>query len=335
MKQKVPDLRNIILMILMFLPQSVFPQSTIFKSDQMSEFSIIRNHKENTNITYNDYYGTDISFNYVDLNTQTTRSVDIGSFLRVHDFAVYDDSVFFCGRGIGLSGAVCGFFDINDVFFGYGTITYFNPFIPNESDPSENKLNVLSKIDVIRSAANETHMFMTGEGYLFDIDAQGRHINIRRPSVIVDFWTDASSVPKIKCTIDQTLRYSYSDVTITEQNGIVATTGNAHEHIIFAYNNPVLPNESFLDSWTGGGNISNTPLLRADHRELMVGSILVTKMDGSKFATICNNTYTNKLTMSLYNDPFNPPFLRFELPSKDRVYEFVFNPRREAFYCAS
>ena len=96
-----------------FLPP-VFSQSMIYESDQLSEFSIIRNYKTGIDITFSDYYGTDIYFSYVDRNTMTTTSVDVTNYFHVEDFVILDDTVFFCGNHN--QTAVCGFVDINDVF---------------------------------------------------------------------------------------------------------------------------------------------------------------------------------------------------------------------------
>ncbi len=341
MKHKKIHMRCIMLAMTMTFPLFAFAQGTFFESDQLSEYSIIQNYQQNIHITYNDYYGTQISFNYVDLNSMTTHSVDISQFFRVNDFVIFDDTVFFCGSKH--YNAVCGYFDINDLFFNYGTITCYELLVPNIDDANISKLHDLNRIDVMRSDTGVTHMFMTGTGLIIDIDSlTGAYTHIDYPSTIVDFWKSPTTLPCMRYTIDDALKYKYTDVTITQQNGIIAAVSSndtgPREHIIFGYNNPVSPGESFLESWTGGSSVSNTPFLLADPNVLMVeegNNIRLAKMEEAQFATICNNSHSSRNTLSLYNNPFSQPYLRTELPYKEHIYGFIYNPARETFYCTT
>ena len=326
MKNRIVYVKALIGLIIMYYSPLAFSQSMIYESSQLSEFSIIRNYKPGIDITFSDFYGTDIFFSYVDRNTMTTKSVDIAQQFHVEDFVILDDSVFFCGNKN--QTAICGYFDINDVFLGGGSITYFNLYIPYNN--SDGLLSMLSKIDVVRTSTGIVHMLMVGCYYDYDPIT----LDPCYPSAIVDFWNDPSIGHKIKYTIDMSYKYRYEDVAITKQYGVVAaaTTNNtgAHTHNILYYKIPVGSSDSFLDTWATGG-ISHTPIWTADPSTLEAYpyNLRITKMEEDGFATACINRHSGKLAVSVFDSPVNPPINRFEIPPDNSSFylqDLIYNP---------
>ena len=95
---------------------SISGQNTIYDlSDIDSEFSIIRNYKENIDITYDVYLSTR-KFSYFDRSTSLYYYFVIP--VEVTDFRIVDGFVYFCGGSISQSGYVIGWFDIHNTFIG-------------------------------------------------------------------------------------------------------------------------------------------------------------------------------------------------------------------------
>jgi hypothetical protein len=338
MKNKNTFFRRLLVFLMLACPMSVYSQSEIFESDQRSEYSIIRNYKPGVDITFSDYYGTEIRFSYVDRNTMTTLSLDVGYCFHVADFVVFDDSVFFCGTG--RNGAACGYFDINDVFFNNGPIFYFDLYVPTLYDPDANLLFGMGKIDVMRTSEGETHLLMTGTGYNYDPYMVVADPSQYYPSTIVDFWNAPADGHQFTYTVDCDYVYFYDDVAITEKYGVISARSTnkvgARTHNVFFYKNPTSSGDSFLKSWTVGGNTSNTPFLTADAISLEVsnlGYVRVTKMEGGDFATVCQNYRNDNLTVSMYNDPYNSPYARFELPYDYFLTDLVYNTSSKTLFC--
>ncbi|MBR1549816.1 MAG: hypothetical protein IJ634_04185 [Bacteroidales bacterium] len=332
MKNKNVFFKAYIVTIMLFFSMPAFSQSIVYESNQLSEFSIIRNYKPGIDITFSDFYGTEVFFSYVNRSTMTTLSVDVSRQFHVEDFVILDDTVFFCGN-INQT-AICGYFDINDVFFGSGTITYFNLYVPTNT--GESLLSMLSKIDVVRTSAGIVHMLMIGCYYTYDLI----HLVPYFPSAIVDFWRDPSVGHKITFTIDMPYNYRYEDVAITKQYGVIAaaTTSNmgAHSHNILYYKIPVAPGESFLDTWAAGGT-SYTPIWTTDPTILDVDlyNLRITKMEEDAFATACINSHSGRLAVSVFNSPTIPPYTRFEIaPENSSFYlqDLTYNPMNKTLY---
>ena len=306
-------------------------QSAILVSNQDSEFSRIRNYKENVDITFSFMLDT-LSFNYVDRGTMTTHSIRIPSTFDIFDFVVFHDSVFFCGRDFYL-GPMYGYFGIQDAFFSNGYVYFFTPDIPTP---------FLNKIDVTTTRSGKTHMLMTGWNYLFgkgynrfDNDSVNNFNKDKVSSqygIILEAWETSPSSNENRYIIDS--NFYYDDVASTDNYAVVTArkSNNPTTHDFFYYNSPIPPTASFLESWTTPApSISNTPMMTTSPMT-SIGEILVRKMQKDTFATACNNESTWDVTISIYPDPTQQSIKRFKIPGVSVSDEFVYSNFHRSFY---
>ena len=329
-------LRYFLLPLLLFGSVPAHSQSAILSGNQCSEHSIIRNYANNVDITFNVMLDTQ-TFNYVDRNTMTTSSVYIYDF-GVDDFVVFHDSVFFCGS-IG-STACYGYFDINDVFFSSGSITYYELFFSTMFDPARSILFGLEKIDVTTSRSGNTHLLMVGRGYNYDVNITFMESHYYYPGAIVEAWTDSSGTQRMRYTIDYDYNYIYTDVAFTGNYAVVSASTTdelfSNTHNLFYYKNPTYSSEGYLDSWSS----SFTPTMTADASILSLppyGSnmIHITKMQKDSFATACINYFSGNITVSIYQDPTQLPIKRIDIPHSVNCKEIIYNPLQESLYYIS
>lgn len=328
----------LLLPVMLMSSISVRSQSAIFSGNQKSEHSVIRNYKDHVDITFNVMLDTQ-TFNYVDRNLMTTHSVYIDNF-RVNDFVVYHDSVFFCGC---VGEVACyGYFDISNVFFNSGNITYFVLNIPTMFNPNRSKLYSLEKIDVTTSRSGATHMLMTGLGYNYDVNVTHMGSHYYYPGAIVEAWTDSSGAHRMKYTIDYDYNYFYTDVTFTNKYAVIAASTteeySSRKHSVFRYINPSYSGDGYLDSW--GSSPSVTPILTADTNILSVpplgaSTVFITRMQYDTFATACMNYLSGNVTVSIYQDPSQQPFKRIDIPYSHYCDEIVYNSFQQSLYYIS
>lgn len=319
---------------------SVFSQTTIYGSDQYSEYSIIRNYdmKPKVDITFN-VICADITFNYVDRGSSVVYSADVSNYIQhVNDFVVYDGFVFFCGYGGG--NPLYGFFDIQDVFFNGGYIT-----LGSLNAVQAGNDNVVSfsptKIDARESLSGDVHIIMTGSTSA--LSKEGANTNGSRgpyDSAIMDVVTSIPTTHTCFLTVDTEDKYIFDDVILTEKYAVVSARGktpnNNFSHDIFSYLSPTMPWDSYFHTQTSLGNdVYQMPVHEADASSLLVSNssndICLAKMEQDGFATICNNDATGRMTLSTYNDPSNNVLNRKELPFLTNCREFTYIPRNEDF----
>lgn len=335
-------LRYLLLFMLLLGSISVHSQGTILEGNQYSEYSIIRNYKNNVDITYNVMLDTQ-TFNYVDRVSMTTLSVNILNSFDVSDFVVFHDSVFFCGSVD--QTAIFGYFDIQDVFLNNsGSIEYYKLFYPTTFDDTRSVLFSLGKIDVTTSHSGATHMLMTGWGYAYNNNTKNSSNNNKGyyyPGVIVESWIDSLNNRKIKYTIDLNYNYLYSDVAFTDNYAVITAPSTEenlpNSHNYFYYKNPISTNKGYLDCYViPPSSISYTPIMTAAPSSLQVypsGSMIhITNMGNDMFATACTNDPNNLITVSIYQDPIQQPINRFEIPNTTFCRDLVYNSRQNSLY---
>lgn len=110
---------------------------------QTSVFSIVRAPDKVTTIEYH-FDGFAGSFNYVDAIYSVVKKLRIPIFLRVYDFEVHNDVVYFCGEDINLRQGMIGWFRIIDLINTTGTF-HWSTLTTNNSDY---ELCRLQKMDV-------------------------------------------------------------------------------------------------------------------------------------------------------------------------------------------
>ena len=323
---------------MMFCIIPVFSQSVIYNPEKDSEFSIIRNYKDNIDITYN-VFESQTSFNYVDRSSLTEISAEVTGF-TVNDFVIFDDTVFFCGSTA--YSAVYGYFDINDVFFSGGQIKYRIVFIPFTPIPTYSEITQFLRIDVMRTVAGKTHMLMVGEGMAYDENSKDSSRLYFYPGVIVDLLVNSVS-DQMYYFIDRDNLYRFDDVTITEKYAVVSGHTVSSNYAPVKYNIFYYPNPTNLDSYFTSLFIPGTydavvPMWTADPLTLQLpynDGVLITKMDNDGFATLCHKydaVGNDYLTLSVYSNPSVIPTYRMVLPYYDNCQEMVYNSSQKKIY---
>ena len=344
MKQKLLK-KSAIVAVLLFCAIPAFSQGAIYNPQKDSEFSIIRNYMDKVDITYNLFTST-TSFNYIDRNSMNEFSAEITVPFTVSDFVVFDDSVFFCGFTNGGScgdHAVYGYFDINDVFFYNGVIHYGN----FNTDPDYCRITRFDKLDVMRSAAGETHLILIGEGYPDNVSkGTVQNDTANRPvlfEALVDLTVNSTLNSDIaNYFINDTNLYDFDDVTLTNNYAIVSAHKQNDNYItstyeIFYYKKPINAGDNiFTQSILPGTSIariypweSNPATLELPYYD----EVIVTRMNNDGFATLCHKYDANDndyLVLSVYSDPIQsqPILYRVKLPYYDNCQEMIYNPRQ-------
>lgn len=313
---------------------SVQAQSIIYDNTTNSEYAKIRNYLPDVDITYNAIL-SNLSFNYVDRSSQTTYYADVSGLFLVQDFVVFDDSVFFCGTYDGYY-AMYGYFDINDFFFSSGTLTYIVVTDHSLYNTQIGRVRTLNEIAVMRSASGETHLVMTGRGNNYDSTVYYNGSHYYSAGVIADAWIDASNNYNLYYTVDDSYKFIFDDVEITEDYAVIsahtATDANQTHNILY-YANPINHGDSYFPSLT-----INTPLMETPPNIFFLQGqykIHLTAMSGNGFATVSRGVdadSNSSLIVSIYNNPLNPPIQRFSLNLDDWCQEIAYNKNQKTLY---
>ena len=249
----------------------------------------------------------------------TIRSAPIPTNWDVWDFVVYDGFVYFCGQESRNYNyyAIFGYFNIQDVFFNNGLIAYYKTDL--------HAIATLQKIDAKRTSSGDIHMVMIGTGYPSKSSPC---------SMIADAWLDAMGNITFKYTVESSGTYQFNDVALTDNFAVVSAMGllsgiTGSIHNVLYYKEPVLPNNSYFDSWY----LYQTPLWQADPSTLLASQpIQITKMEQDGFATVCLSSFPGKIAVSIFSSPTTPPIKRFILPYDDYFQEIVYNPQKLALF---
>lgn len=319
---------------------SAHSQSIIYDTLQRSEFSIIRNYNNNVDITFNYYADSYNCFIYIDRSGMTTYSAKVPDFITVLDFVVYGDSVFYCG----LSGdfALYGYFDINDVFFSGGSITYFLVSAPASFNLDTTELAVFNRIEVKKTPYGETHILLVGTGIGYDPVNLYHGSHYYHPAVFADVLISIYGNNLLHYIIDEDYDYLFDDVAITDNNAIVSghsvsTSAPDCRYAIFYYKEPLVTGNTYFSAWNTISGIQ-IPLWEADMSVLTLPStdnVRIVKMEQDGFATVCQRYDVSgnyPYTLSIYSDPSLPPTSRYDIPYNDGCRELVYNTKQNTLY---
>lgn len=164
MKQTIFKTISFMAVILsLFVNGNAFCQNELYAvSGLNSKESIVREYSANIFVVYNSGTGGR-SFNLVDLNTMTVKSIDV-SPLVVNDFEIYGDLVYY-GGNVGLTGIV-GWFDITVAFSATPTIRF--AYLPAVSCPIHSGeyyfFQNVKKLELM-DIGGGMHILLVGESY--------------------------------------------------------------------------------------------------------------------------------------------------------------------------
>lgn len=325
---KTHFLRCFILLALLFgVPLQA--QSIIYDGNQGGETSIIRNYIDGVDITYTTSIDTYERFNYIDRNTLSIRTAYITIPLAVSDFVIMGDTVYFCGAYFNnnkptVCKAVYGYFDIYNVFFGGGAISYWTI----EPDVSAGVAVLgLNKLDVTKNKYGDTHLMMIGSGVYYNCS----------PDIIVNACIDASGNHLVKYHVDTSNRFRYDGVTFSDNFAIITAHDNVgnvnHSYNIFHYKKPTSSGITYFDTQPIVPWRFDTP---SAPPPLYYSNVLLAHMTNDKFATLCHRPDASgnyQKVLSVYSDPGNLLGVQhFIIPDSSIYTQMLYNPRQETFY---
>ncbi len=326
---KVRFMRCFVLMALLLYLAPLQAQSIIYDdSQQLGETSIIRNYKENVDITYNAAAGEIDRFNYIDRNSLVVLTAPLTIPIIIHDFVIIGDTVFFCGSCTIVKSShkpVYGYFDINKVFFSGGAITYLVATVPPGNPPDYSEITSWDKIDVLKTTYGETHLLMTGSGSKFIGNMFYSDV-----WAIADALIDNSGLHTIYYHIDTNCVFRYKDVAITDNYAIVAAYSTMGRYDLFYYTHPVNPGDYFFPaSYTNWRyEVPGTPALPSPF------NVIIAKMTQDAFAVLCYRLGVGNdvVTLSIYNSPTMSPIHKCIVSYNNDCREMVYNPLLKTLY---
>ena len=344
MKITIKKLRYCPILVAMFVVSAnmAIAQSKIYDSDQLSEWSIIRNYKNGIDICYNAFLNIE-SIDYIDRINNTVISASLRNKFLINDFVIFEDKVYFAGQ-LDYGHAVYGFFDIYDVFFMGGSIRLIIPQYQDPSLPGYAEITSLGSLAVKRAPSGDIHMLMTGRGYCVNGDVSSKDRPVYYAGLIVDAWVDSyTGFDMIRYTVDREYQYIYDYVTMTDNYGVITAHtvdgGVFGTHNFFYYPDPTIVNDSYFSSLL----ILGTTIAQAPMQTTSVGvmhlptndMVYITKMEHDGFATVCYCCDTNNNRMvvaSIYDSPLIPPIERFVIPASICCQEITYNPLQKILY---
>lgn len=314
----------LLIFVMAIVPNTVKGQNAIcdFLSQQ-SEFSIIRNYKEDVDITYSCYLSEENCFCYVDRHNNVYYKAKVDLNLRVTDFRIYKDRVFFCGSYSNSS--VIGWFDISGLFFGGDDLNVVSMSVNLHIEDSicpgydvevrGNRLKVFVK-------NGDIHLVMVGwgrhiaDGKDYVSDVHGRPYACDY-SAIIDVWTSDYLNWEMRYTMDYEDDVSYDDIAVTKKFVVVTShlKNNLSPQILY-YLLPTSAGQSFFDPVSSNGSINALGYCTDyDFIHCQFGSpLLITEMVGDTFATACEAVILDSClatVITYYNDPVSWPIMRF------------------------
>lgn len=315
------------------MPSASVGQNKIYDLDpHMSEFSIVRHYVKDVDITYSCYLSDENCFCYIDRLNGVYYKADVDLEVRVVDFRIYGDTVFFCGRY--LAGRfVIGWFVINDLFFGGADINLVHavsPIFPTDSTPYQGYDTELGgmRMKVFKERGN-LHLVMVGVGCHVYTDRGNKEPGDTTDrdystvcSSIIDIWTNDYTSWKMKYSMDYTERMWYDDIAVTDNYVVVTahsidTNDNYLSPLIFYYTKPVFAMQSIFDTYSSVSPITVNGLY-ADNTivSCTYGTpLLVAEIVGDTFATVCDAVVKNQnpaTVVTYYKSPALPPIVRYK-----------------------
>ncbi len=327
-----------LLIALIIAPSAVAGQSVVYDlSPQASEFSIVRHYVNDVDITYSWYLSDENCFCYVDRQNNIYYKAYVGMNLKVYDFRIFNDVIYFCGE-YGNSSAI-GWFDIAGLFFNSDYINIVNtPIYESTSDTTG-----IGGYDVgIRGTRlkvfkqnGDLHLVMVGAGQhlYYDkqyVDTLGR-VWASNYSAIIDMWTADHLDWYMRYTMDYYDEMSYDDIAVTSKYVVVTahsidTNNNYLSPQILYYSKPVMAGQSFLgypyaNPIYAPGYCSYSNVIHCR----MGAPLLVAEMVDDTFATACDAVVLNDIpvtAVTYYEDPVSVPIQRFLYHFNDSYGDF-------------
>lgn len=303
-------------------------QSVVYDlANQQSEFSIVRHYSDYIDITYSSYLSNERCFCYIDRYNTEYYKADVDLDLRVVDFRIYDDYVYFCGRYRNVP--VIGWFKINDLFFSGADINLVSMPINLQTDlfrvPGYDVKIEGYRLKVFE-ANGDLHLVMVGMGtHRYDnkeaTDSSDRD-TYTKYSAIIDMWTNGYVVWKMRYTMDYDDDMSYDDLAVTD-NYVVVTAhfkNPNHNYLgpqILYYSKPTSSGQSILNP-TSWPNPIYAPGYWTDYDYIHCKNgtpFLITEVQNDRFITVCDAMIENiqpATVVTYYNNPVSWPVARYK-----------------------
>lgn len=276
-------------LVIMLQATNTHCQNLIMELPYVDEYSIIRNIDTDNKLIYN--HGKDNRFYKIDYNigTGTTMSFPGRDEMKILDFEIHEDYVFFCGIEDTLSPkAVFGYFNLGD--FPNCTI-YFDV---RDEWASFNKLDVF-KVE------EEYHVVMTatyhsGYGTMIDVRGDGSGV-----------WT--------YCDADfRDEQWFFHDVAVTKDYIVYTSTGGEKESItkshpgLWYIKKPTIPGVPIFSNVLGDMNLEELTVS-------VLGEILIEHIRSNEIAIVHRSgmydfkvsyfqgfSYQQTISVGCYND---------------------------------
>lgn len=192
-----------------------------------SSNSIIREYKDRCYLVYNDDNGTP-TFGYVELDSSNYKEASAQvPPLVINDMEIVDSIAYFCGKCTTVSYVVFGFFNVYDLFFNSGTISYCILSTITMTKPLgcagfTEQFTDLLRIEPYVISSNDIHIFMVGESYY--IDTSGLAGTPYR--CLLDAYYDGSPTINLFTLEETGSIYFFNDIAVTSTNLIIV--GDKH-----------------------------------------------------------------------------------------------------------
>lgn len=254
-----------------------------------SEFSIIREYKEDIRIIYSEK-GDDKQFMMVTESGATATLLNLKDEMYIRDFEIMGDTLY-----------CCGFRYLNQLygFFGWIDLTAFTTSLFGFFFPD---LYFFNRIEVFKSAnGGERHAVITNGGVLIDA------LITASPSSWNFYYSNADS------------SWTYFDDVAVTDNQVVASVRDDDKHgYVYCFNHPV-PGNTFLVSpqykYDIGGNITSQIILEYCEPNYFVSACQRITNEQSYMIEVRSynmSSYTHQLeNIPVDNDLYIPKDLKF------------------------
>lgn len=212
--------KNLLLAVTLLLAPAAQGQEYIKEvEDVSSDYSIIREYKEDARIIYS-AYGDERQFLMVTESGTTTTLMNLLDEINVSDFEIMGDTLYFCGAR---------YFNELNAVFGWMNLNLFPTNLHMDYFPD---IQTLNNIEVFKSRyGGETHAVMTGDS---------RIVDARKTSILGTPWI------YYYAPIDST-RAVFDDVAVTGDQVLASARTDTKHGYVYCYNHPAV-GASFLIS---------------------------------------------------------------------------------------
>lgn len=334
--KEFPKLLFCFVLGLVLSPHNVVGQNVIYDlAPQTSEFSIVRHYHDDIDITYSCYLLDDNCFNYIDRYNNVYYKADLDLNLRVSDFRIYNDFVYFCGSY--LDKEIIGWFKIPTMFFSGGAINYaiFPTGMP--AYPESYGIDDIVTLDKIKvfERNGDLHLVILGTGQHYYNNTYSWH------SALVDVWTNDMAIWNFKYTMDYFDTNSYDDLTVTDNYVVVSGRFlNLNNHLatcVYYYMLPTIPGYSIFDVFS----LSNPRYMPRQWTNPSIvwttNRIRIADMGADSFATVCyayDHDNNPVVAVTYYQYPVSSPFARYMFTPYTTLqyWDVVYNRHKGSLY---